>query len=985
MRKHPAQQLARNIKPPHLLIPTILEHGLRISTAENQIIMDTFASTTFTLPLSGRRELVADRPIRIEYPLSAGVRAIQCSGTIDSSGVGSTKDIVIGFRFENARGDEIEDIVDGLAMSKEAGSFIYPLASGKGGNFSRKFWIKEAATRLVVTIRLWRPHTTATYTITEFDLGWFEYDPRFLHAPRFSRDRPSLSWILEQVNGVELAGSKRILDIALDGEYPETTCALIGDGRQVDCVRLFSSSVADSRFAVEGARLLPGTLQSLAREKRYKALVLSNHPFNWATLAAQFATLESVLADDGVAIVAMPIALSAEPGSWRKAFEKKFSTATVTHANVNDVVRFAAARAGCMLPFRTLGVIPAVGPVAQFDNHNWLIFAKSKGLGKVIGIPGVPAAAADGDLVSLAKLVEPHGEMLRKSGATEPLEPLADSFFAVGQNAGKTGDYRAQVACLSLAVLLKPGALHYMLDLIAYLRVVKDFDRGSAMIEIAKKRFPQAPAVLIQQAMLLAVSGRGLEATKIIFEYIDAMPAITVSMRRAFAFIIRNFARECQRAGVETDAVHPLLLPDVMSAYTRDLEGNAAHWHASPIASLLKADAETRAEIRAQVTPELPERPIRILMLTSGSWKFLLNVFDYVDARFAEDFELRTYDFTCMDEENATKEYLHELFAPVSLGGDPKEPWQRAIEHDATLEELVDWCDVVFCEWAGRHAIWLSRYLPPEKRLILRLHSYEAFAPWPFFIDYGGVDGVIFVAEHIRRFSELEFRISEAGVHTAVLPNFNDLSDYQRPKAEGASRNLAMVGYHTLNKDPLIALEILRELRRIDPSWSLHLFGDHWDETNLAEHELAYYRDFIAFVEKHELARAVVYRGYTKDIPSALEDIGFILSCSRREGTHEAVLEGMATGAIPVIRRWPMVKMLGAPETTYPDLTYFDTVEEAVSQILDAAAPDAFAEQSLKAAEYAISRFDQAALYPEFAEFIRYVVRGKEAPERDVS
>ncbi|MDO5634681.1 MAG: glycosyl transferase, partial [Micrococcus sp.] len=52
--------------------------------------------------------------------------------------------------------------------------------------------------------------------------------------------------------------------------------------------------------------------------------------------------------------------------------------------------------------------------------------------------------------------------------------------------------------------------------------------------------------------------------------------------------------------------------------------------------------------------------------------------------------------------------------------------WDSLHHHDADASQrLLDWADVVVCEWAGPNAVWYSRRKRPGQRLIVRLHMFE--------------------------------------------------------------------------------------------------------------------------------------------------------------------------------------------------------------------------------------------------------------------
>lgn len=933
-----------------------------------------------SLPLCQPLTLEPGIDIEFEVELNAASRAIECLGSFEKLGEGSDKDVVVSIRFEDGEGKAIDDGCPDLPFSDAVGRFIYPLRSKFRKKFQLEFDLPLAAAKIFFTVKLWRPKTDAQYRLLKFAIYEKQHDLRFVEQPKFGAQSSSLAWILQRIEQ-SAPRPRTILDVALNGDCADTTTdVLVAPDRTVDCVRLHSSKIADSRFAVEGARLLAETVEHLPESRQYDIITLCNHPFDWATIVQQFAYLEGLLDDDGIAIVAMPGELDTEPKQLVQRIRGKKGFSNISnHVIANDTLKLASSFAQVPQALHAVHMVPLTSRSPQLEGKQWMILQKADGVFEGREIDGLDAAIRAHDWLSAAIAIAPRARELNPDGILPHLKPLTDSFGQAAAEANRAGDRAGALACRFVAAALQPETERFFAETIAQLRVMEDYNLANRVIDIALGRFPGSWSIKLHQAMVYSVSGRGREAMEILSEYVEAMPSISISARRTITFLARNFARECQSGGLQTDAIHPLLLPDVMDAYSQDLEGNAERWQNSPLATMMDRDARKRHRLRAEAQGEATELsrqvPVKMLMLTAGSWKFLPNIYAYVDNN-PEDFEIRTYDMGFLDTENAKPPHLHEHFAPSYLGLKPDEVWKRAIEQDATLEELVEWSDVVFCEWAGRHAIWLSRYLPPEKKLILRLHSYEAFTPWPFFINYGGVDGIIFVAEHIRDFCELQFRISRHDIQTTILPNFNALSDFPRPKTADASRNLAMVGYSNLNKDPLVAVKMLQALREKDPAWRLHLFGHHWNEENLGKGEQSYYDAFKEYISQFDLQDCIIQRGFTKDVASALQNIGFIVSCSRREGTHEAILEGMATGAVPIIRRWPMVKMLGAPETTYPNLQYFDTVDQAVRQIEALSAPDAFAEASERSKEYALSRFDQDAVYPKFKNFVRGATLG---------
>lgn len=813
-----------------------------------------------------------------------------------------------------------------------------------------------------------------------------EIDPRFALVPRTLPGGSSYRWVLHGLFPSRPRSGSRALFIA--GTDPDAHAAAKTTLRffrpegsvwrsqpTVDHVAIGVLDRAASPV-IKSVNRLGGALEDLSRDRRYALITAAVPAANWDVPLRDLARLEALLAEGGHVVLRLPadeaiprdIQISAFAGQLRASSRK---------LEVID-------QAFVPTPFEALGLVPVVREGVTVAGSHWLILGRRRGFVTAREhLPNLTEAILGSDWDQVGELIE-RADRLSPSfeQALEWLRPLAPNLSATVVLLEKGGRRASALALRIAAYRLDPETERFAVEAIAHLRVAERFDAAGKIVEEAKKRFGNSLGVRLQEALLYAASGRADEAIEVLWDCTRALPGYSASLRRSMAVILRGFARECQRAGIETKHPRPLLVPEVAEAYNADPNGFAARWEANPFAALMRQDAKKR-RIARKAAREVagnqvaPGKRIRILVLTSDNWQFLINLLGHVESHDTE-VEIRTFDFAFL-EQSWSKEHLHELFAPVSQGLKPEQVWLRAAKDDLTLAELVEWSDVVFCEWAGTHAIWLSRFLPPEKRLVVRLHSFEAFSPLPFFIDFGGVDGIIYVADHIRQFTEIQFRPSSFEAASAVLPNFNSLLHFARPKGPDAGRTLAMVGYSNANKHPLMAAEILAKLRQHDPKWRLRLYGHSWQPESLTESEFAYHDRFWSYVRANELTESVELRPYTKDIPGALQDVGFILSCSWREGTHEAVLEGMATGCVPVIRRWPMVSQYGAPESIYPGIPCFDTVEQAAEIVLTASRD--FEKWSQEAVDYARARFDIDSVFPRFVSFMRQVASEQEGGE----
>lgn len=263
--------------------------------------------------------------------------------------------------------------------------------------------------------------------------------------------------------------------------------------------------------------------------------------------------------------------------------------------------------------------------------------------------------------------------------------------------------------------------------------------------------------------------------------------------------------------------------------------------------------------------------------------------------------------------------------------------WASLGEHDeAVSKELAEWADVVICEWCGPNAVWYSRHKRRDTRLIVHLHRFELYSHYPGQVKIGNVDQVICVSEHYAQLTREHTGWPAAKVTS--VPNFVDVSQLDRQKLDGAQYHLGIIGIVPSRKRLDLALDVLEELRRDDDRYLLYTKSsmpwEHWWVWQLpAERE--HYSAVLRRVQRSPLLRdAVVFDDAGPDVAAWLRRVGFVLSTSDDESFHVGPAEGMASGAVPVIRHWP-----GA-ETIYDPRWIHETPAGMAAFIASLASPD---------------------------------------------
>lgn len=281
--------------------------------------------------------------------------------------------------------------------------------------------------------------------------------------------------------------------------------------------------------------------------------------------------------------------------------------------------------------------------------------------------------------------------------------------------------------------------------------------------------------------------------------------------------------------------------------------------------------------------------------------------------------------------------------------------WRSLHEHDvARSRALLDDADVVLCEWAGPNAAWYSREKQPGQRLVVRLHMFELGGPWLPRIDTAALDALVCVSDHYAELSTAALGLDPARV--VVVPNTVDVADLDRPKHSGARFHLAVVGVVPVRKRLDRALDLVAALRAADDRFALHIRGRlpneypwEWRKPVVRGH---YDQQLARLSAEPALAGAVALEPFGADVGSWLRRIGWVLSPSTAESFHLAPMEGMASGAVPVLWDRPGVAGIFGERWTHA------TTADAARWVADVAAdPERWAVESAAAQDWA-RRYD---------------------------
>ncbi|MGA5097920.1 glycosyltransferase family 1 protein [Streptomyces lavendulocolor] len=394
-----------------------------------------------------------------------------------------------------------------------------------------------------------------------------------------------------------------------------------------------------------------------------------------------------------------------------------------------------------------------------------------------------------------------------------------------------------------------------------------------------------------------------------------------------------------------------LHIDQLSSPLAKDAEGFVAPLYRSKVMDVMKRP-------QGRKTPAAPaptDRPLRLLVTTSANDNFLHHILDRYGNH--QGVELRYLDLAAQKALKRIAWAGRRVLEDRLAGG--TSTYQEEVER--LMRPYLDWADTVFLDWSVGPAAMLTTIDPGDTRIVVRLHSYEAFTRWPHMTDFSRIDDLIYVAPHVKDLVEslVPMLRGDSAPRAHLVDNAMDLSGFALPKPADARFNLGLVGISQVAKDPMWAVDVLRRLREKDDRYRLLLVGgDMNPKTSRATRD--YRRQFDKEIAPLIEEGVVLKLGPTDDVPSALADIGVILSSSVREGCHVGLMEGAASAAVPVARDWPFYA--GKPNsarTLYPEGWVVGSTEEAAKRILETTATEeAWQNAGKLASEYALSTWD---------------------------
>jgi glycosyltransferase involved in cell wall biosynthesis len=294
---------------------------------------------------------------------------------------------------------------------------------------------------------------------------------------------------------------------------------------------------------------------------------------------------------------------------------------------------------------------------------------------------------------------------------------------------------------------------------------------------------------------------------------------------------------------------------------------------------------------------------------------------------------------------------------------------RRVPSMDIADTEALHWAETVFVDWCDNAAMWALMHVPRDVRLVVRLHSIEAFSHQPHMMDWSRVADLIFVGGHVRDFMLRAVPTMARAGRIHVLPNEMRLARFARPKRAGAERTVAMVGWGQKVKDPAWAVEVLARLRATDDRWRLMLIGRDFADSQTTSG--ARYRERLRErAQRDDVRDGMVFVPYTDDLPEVIRDAGFVLSASLRESFGVGLAECAASAAVPVVRNWPVYAAYGGASAVFPADWVVADVDEAVQRVLEHSDDAVRRRAGETARRHVVQTFDWPVVAPRYREIL---------------
>lgn len=245
-------------------------------------------------------------------------------------------------------------------------------------------------------------------------------------------------------------------------------------------------------------------------------------------------------------------------------------------------------------------------------------------------------------------------------------------------------------------------------------------------------------------------------------------------------------------------------------------------------------------------------------------------------------------------------DYLNEKGHEVRI-----DKWENHVGHNVQVSyELLNWADIILCEWGLGNTIFYSQHKRKNQKLIVRMHRQELETTYLSQANFEKIDKFITVSPYIYEEFCRSFNIARSKMH--LIYNNVNLNKFRKINNSNREFKIGMVGYLPKLKRLDIALNIFSDLYERDNRYTLHFKGKKPEELRWLwriDEEREFYEEQFQRIDNAIWKDNVFFEPFG-DVVEFYNNMEFVLSVSDVESFHLAAAEGMACGAVPIISNW---------------------------------------------------------------------------------
>lgn len=224
----------------------------------------------------------------------------------------------------------------------------------------------------------------------------------------------------------------------------------------------------------------------------------------------------------------------------------------------------------------------------------------------------------------------------------------------------------------------------------------------------------------------------------------------------------------------------------------------------------------------------------------------------------------------------------------------------------------MKWADVCWFEWCDELVVYGSKLdIANEKKIVCRLHSYEAFTDFITKVTWHVIDKLIFISYSISDYVTDKIKEIDKN-NTIVIPNGINLGKWTF-KEHKPGFNIAYVGYINYKKGPMLLLHAFKAIYDMDNRYKLYIAGQFQDARDLLY--------FNQMIKEFRLEDNLFFEGWQDNLDDWLEDKDYIICTSILESQNMSIMQAMSKGIKPLVHNFYGARDIYREEYIWNDFT----------------------------------------------------------------